>query len=146
MLPVIQINYLAIAAGIVSNIVLGFLWYGPLFGKIWMKEMGLENMEPNTKEMFKSLGFMVLGSFLTAFVLSHSILVWKPSSWNLQGDGPGWVYAAYAAGFTWLGFYIPLLFGSVTWEGKSWKLFFINAFYYLVSLSAMSFILAAWPA
>ncbi|MBI3341870.1 DUF1761 domain-containing protein, partial [Candidatus Curtissbacteria bacterium] len=35
-----QINYMAVVAAAVVNMVLGFLWYGPLFGKPWMKMMG----------------------------------------------------------------------------------------------------------
>ncbi len=147
MLPVIPLNYLAMGVGVVANVIIGFLWFGPLFGKPWAKEMGLDmSQKPDNKQMFKSLGLMIIGTFLTAFVLSHSLFVWKPSSWNLPGDGPAWMYGAYAAFYTWLGFYVPLLFGSIAWEGKSWKLFFINAGYNLVSLFAIGFILAVWPA
>ncbi|GBF39081.1 DUF1761 domain-containing protein [Leptospira johnsonii] len=146
MLPVIPLNYLAILVGVLANVVIGFLWFGPIFGKVWMKEMGYENMEPDTKSMMKSMGIMIVGSFLTAYVLAHSLFVWKPSSWNLPGDGPAWMYGAYAAFYIWLGFYIPMLLGSVAWESRSWKLFFINAGYNLVSLAAIGQILAVWPA
>ncbi|MEI1280173.1 DUF1761 domain-containing protein [Leptospira venezuelensis] len=145
MLPVIPLNYLAILVGVLANVVIGFLWFGPIFGKVWAKEMGYENMEPDTKAMLKSIVIMIIGSFLTAYVLAHSLFVWKPSSWNLPGDGPAWMYGAYAAFYTWLGFYVPMLLGSVAWESKSWKLFFINAGYNLVSLAAIGQILAVWP-
>lgn len=146
MLPVIPLNYLAILVGVLANMVIGFLWFGPIFGKVWAKEMGYENMEPDNKAMIKSMVIMIIGSFLTAYVLAHSLFVWKPSSWNLPGDGPAWMYGAYAAFYTWLGFYVPMLLGSVAWESKSWKLFFINAGYNLVSLAAIGLILAVWPA
>ena len=35
-----QVNYLAVLVSAIAMIVLGFIWYGPLFGKIWTKEMG----------------------------------------------------------------------------------------------------------
>ena len=35
-----NVNWLAIVAGMVANMVVGALWYGPLFGKRWMKELG----------------------------------------------------------------------------------------------------------
>ncbi|PJZ48262.1 DUF1761 domain-containing protein [Leptospira saintgironsiae] len=146
MLPVIPLNYLAILVGVLANVVIGFLWFGPIFGKVWAKEMGLDNKEPDNKAMIKSLVIMIIGSFLTAYVLAHSLFVWKPSSWNLPGDGPAWMYGAYAAFYTWLGFYIPMLLGSVAWESKSWRLFFINAGYNLASLAAIGLILAVWPA
>ncbi|PJZ67450.1 DUF1761 domain-containing protein [Leptospira wolffii] len=145
MLPVIPLNFLAIGVSVLATMVIGFLWYGPIFGKIWVKEMGLENMEPNTKQMMKSMALGIVGAFLTAYVLSHSIFVWKPSSWHLEGDGPAWKYGAYGAFYVWLGFFVPLLFNSIAWEGKSWRLFFVNASHNLVSLMVTGIILAVWP-
>ena len=34
------INMTAILVATVANFILGFLWYTPLFGKAWAKEMG----------------------------------------------------------------------------------------------------------
>jgi hypothetical protein len=35
----IKVNVLAILVAVVVNFILGFIWYTPLFGKIWGKEM-----------------------------------------------------------------------------------------------------------
>ncbi|EQA44845.1 PF08570 family protein [Leptospira broomii serovar Hurstbridge str. 5399] len=145
MQPEIHLNYLAILAGVLSNIAIGFLWYGPLFGKAWAAEMGFpKDMKPDNKQMIKSLVLMVIGSFLTAYVLAHSVDIWRPSSWKVGQDQPAWTYGFFAAFFTWIGYYVPLLFGSVSWEGRSWKLFSINAAYYFVSLQTIGMILAYW--
>src|SRR6266478_3785234 len=40
MQPDIQLNYWAILAAVAASMVIGFLWYGPILGKAWMKEMG----------------------------------------------------------------------------------------------------------
>ena len=45
--------------------------------------------------------------------------------------------------FMWIGFYVPLYFGSVGWENKSWSLFFVNTGYYLVTLQVVGAIFAA---
>ena len=37
-----NINIMAIVVATVANFVLGFLWYTPLFGKAWAKEMGVD--------------------------------------------------------------------------------------------------------
>lgn len=37
----LTINHLAVVAAIVSTFVLGFLWYGPIFGDPWMQMVGL---------------------------------------------------------------------------------------------------------
>ena len=39
MQPVFHLNWLAIAAAVVANIGIGFVWYGPVFGSAWMHEM-----------------------------------------------------------------------------------------------------------
>lgn len=38
----LKINHLAVLVGIVLQFVLGFLWYGPLFGNAWMEMVGLD--------------------------------------------------------------------------------------------------------
>ena len=40
MLPTFTINYLAILACAIVAMPVGFLWFGPLFGKAWQREMG----------------------------------------------------------------------------------------------------------
>jgi len=46
-----------------------------------------------------------------------------------------------AAIFTWLGFYLPVDIGAVTWEKKSWKLFWINTGYHLAMLLVVATVL-----
>ncbi len=143
--PVIHLNWLAIAAAVVSNIIIGFLWYGPLLGRAWMREMGMApDHKPNPAAMKRSMIVMIVGAFLTAIVLAYSVAVWRPSTWNAGTDAADAYYGFASAFFTWIGFYVPVLLGSVAWESKSWKLFGINAGYYLIALLAAGMILAIW--
>ena len=41
-MEMLKINHLAVWAGVVLLTVLGFLWYGPLFGDAWMGHVGLD--------------------------------------------------------------------------------------------------------
>jgi hypothetical protein len=34
-----NVNWLAVIAAALSSFPLGFLWYGPLFGKVWRREV-----------------------------------------------------------------------------------------------------------
>ncbi len=123
----------------------GFLWYGPLFGKTWAREMKFPpDFKPTNAQMTRAMILMVVGAFLTAFVLVHSTEVWRASAWKAGADKPAWQYGFFGGFFTWLGFYVPLLFSGVAWEGKSWKLFAINAIHYLVALQVVGAILAHW--
>jgi hypothetical protein len=38
----LKINHLAVLVAVILQFVLGFLWYGPLFGEAWMGMVGLD--------------------------------------------------------------------------------------------------------
>ncbi len=139
-----QINYLAIAISVVATFVFGFIWYTPLFGKVWGKEMGFKMDEPPaTSVMIKGLVLNIIGNFFMAFVFAHNIAAWYPETWGItpaEPSSPG-AYAIMAALFTWLGFYLPVDLNLVAWEGRSWKLFFINTGYHFLSLLIAAVIL-----
>lgn len=138
----VPINYLAVLGGVVIMMALGFLWYGPVFGKVWIKEMGwsAEAAEAKMKKsMAKNYALMALGSLVMTYVLAHS-LVFASSYLNAAG-----VSAGLMAGFwNWLGFVAPVHLGGVLWDGKSWTLFALNAGYHLVSLLLVGMLLALW--
>jgi hypothetical protein len=139
----LKINMLAILVAVVVNFFLGYLWFTPLFGKIWGKEMGYDpNMKPDPKVFVKGLIFMVIGNFLFAWVLAHNIAAWMfvPGIKEMSPLSN----ALMSAIFTWLGFYFPGQLGATVWENKSWKLFFINSGYSLVSLLVVALILTHW--
>jgi hypothetical protein len=125
--------------------VIGYLWYGPVLGKTWAAEMGLPaDFKPDSKVMTRAVILQLVGAFLTAYVLAHSVQVWRPSVWMVGGDGSDAMYGFMAGFFTWIGFYVPQLLASIAWENKSWKLFFINAGYYFIGLQVVGMILAYW--
>ena len=134
---------LAILVAVVVNFILGFIWYTPLFGKAWGKEMGYDpNEKPEKSAMIKGMLFMVIGNFLFAYVFAHNIAAWTfvPGITEL-GDVTN---AMMAAIFTWLGFYLPGQLGATVWEKNSWKLFGINTGYHLLSLIVVAMILTFW--
>ena len=140
----VEINYLAVLASGISNIIVGFLWYGPLFGKPWASMMGLNFDSPEAmKEMQKKAIPGYIGSFIgalvMAYVLSHSI-TFASSYMNVSGYGAG----LSSAFWMWLGFIAPVTVGVVFWDRKPWKLWFINGGYWLVTLLIMGVILAVW--
>jgi hypothetical protein len=145
MQPMIHLNWVAMVAAMLAVVLIGFVWYGPLLGRAWLKEIGIAaDHKPDPKIMQRGMILMVIGAALMVYVLAHSIEVWRPSSWKLEGDQPHATYGFFGALFPWLGFYIPLLFNSVAWEGRSWKLFSINAGYHFAALLAAGMILAFW--
>lgn len=132
----VPVNYLSVLAAAVVSMVLGWLWYGPLFGKMWSRET---KMKMETKNMGMSYGLMFLGSLVMAYVLSHAIIF---AGTYLQMTGaPAGLMSGF---FNWIGFVAPVTLGSVLWEKKSWKLWILNNGYYLITLLAMGYLLAVW--
>jgi len=139
----LQINMLAVLVAVIANFVLGFIWYTPLFGKVWAKEMGhAPNEKPDKSAMFKGMAFMIIGNFLLAYVLSHNIAAWLFVP-GIKEMG-AFTNAFNTAIFTWLGFYLPGQLGATVWEKNSWKLFAINTGYHLASLLVVAFVITYW--
>lgn len=141
--PDIHISFLAIGIAVAAHFIFGFIWYTPLFGKAWAKEMGFSmDMEVPKGMLVKNLVINLIGNFLLAWVLAHNIAAWDPHSWGHDSDFmPKAASAIMSAVFTWIGFFIPQGLNDVTWGMKSWKLFFINTSYHLLMLLIVSFIL-----
>jgi hypothetical protein len=83
-------------------------------------------------ELIRGMVIMVVGNFLMAFVFAHNNAAWSfvPG----MAEQSKVVLIMNASIFTWLGFYLPVDIGVVTWERKSWKLFAINTGYHLMML------------
>jgi hypothetical protein len=128
-----NINMVAILVAVVANFIFGFIWYTPLFGRAWGKEMGFDlNVKPPASELAKGMIFMLIGNFLMAWVFAHNMAAWSfvPGAKDMSPAGS----ILSASIFTWLGFFLPVDLGAVAWERKSWKLFAINTGYHLLSL------------
>jgi hypothetical protein len=136
----IHISWTAILVTVVANFILGFLWYTPLFGKVWAKEMGFDtSVKPPAGALAKGMIIMVIGNFLMAYVFAHNNAAWSfvPGMSEMPIGGQ----IANAALFTWLGFYLPIDLNTVAWESRSWKLFFINTGYHLAMVAVAAAIL-----
>jgi hypothetical protein len=128
--PVTHASLLALISAVVASFVFGFLWYGPLFGKTWAGLMGFKMEDcKDKKPPVSALLLTLLGAAFTVFAMAYIINNYKPDC-NFG-----------AAFLIWLGFYVPLLFGSVTWEQRPWKLFALNAVYYFLNLQLIATIL-----
>lgn len=138
-----KINFIAVVVAVPINFILGMVWYTALFGKPWMKEMGYDpNMRPDKKQMLKGMALSILGSFLFVWVLAWTMAGWQfiPKAKEMGAL----VNGINSAIFIWLGFFVPVHLSKVVWENHSWKLFFINSGYNLVSALIAAIILAYW--
>ncbi len=142
----IPVNYLAVLVAGVANFILGWLWFGPIFGKVWMGTMGMTmekvevmKAEGKMKGMWKNYLLTFVGSLLMAFTLFH-VITFGSAYLHITGVSAG----LQGALWNWIGFVLPVTIGVVLWDGKSWKYWAITYVYYLVGLLMMGAIIGAW--
>jgi len=132
-----EVNYLAVLVAAVASFLLGWLWYGPFFGKPWMKLM---NFDKNSMKSMKlsPVTAMILG-FLTYLIIAY-VLAGFISILNAATIVEGMKIAFWI----WLGFIATTTLGSFLWEGKSIKLYLLNNAYNLLNILVIAVILTAW--
>lgn len=129
-------NYWAVLAAAVAGWLIGWVWYGPLFGKQWMKWSGI-TMAAAKKNLNPKLSMLLgLGSFyLVAMVLAHLLVLTGTLDFTGAKELVFWL---------WVGFVVPLTVGDWLWGGKSFKLFLLNAIYWVIVLDVAAWILIRW--
>lgn len=130
----IAVDLTAVAIAGVSAMVTGGIWYGPLFGKDWMKLVGIRKEDIKKGEMPKMYGVMFAASLVEAYMLS--IFIHYAGAYTLfDGIKTGvWV---------WIGFVGTVMLGNYMFSKKPMKLFFIDSGYALVNLMVMGAIIAS---
>lgn len=75
-LSLFDVNWLAVILAAVAAFVVGFLWYGPIFGKAWSDGMGFGTMTPEQmKEMQKGAMPGYLASIVANLVVAWGLAV-----------------------------------------------------------------------
>lgn len=142
-----EINILAVVVCVVVAQVLGFLWYGPIFGKSYMAVIGGKKREEMSdkecKEMDKQMRpvyvLNIIVSIVTILVLSCVLRQYMVMDV---------VEGVKIALLMWLGFIMPLAAMNAMWSGKpkklAWNLFLITAGYQLVTFVIFGIVLGLW--
>lgn len=134
-----SVNILAVLTGAIALMVMGAVWYGPLFGARWMASVGItDEMKRQTKKdaMRKTWAMGFCNSLVLSYTLNLFINTLGAFSWT-QGAIVGAVIG--------VGFITTTLFSAVIWEGKKLETFYINAGYYILAPAIVSAIFAVWP-
>jgi hypothetical protein len=131
----ISINWWAILAAVVSNFVIGGAWYSPgLFVTPWLEMSGVDKSEFDSG-LPKALVGDLASAVVMALVLDQ--LLRSSGAADLS-------HGLFVTFGVWLGFVVPVLLGSVTYEHRPFKFFAINAGYRLLTMMVMGSILMLW--
>lgn len=131
-----DVNYLAVLISSVAAMFIGAMWYGPIFGKMWMGYMG--KTEEQLKEGFnpgKTYGLAFLGHFVALAMMAN--LFMYVGVLSLGG-------ALHTAFWTWLGFTIATSFITGLFEDKKFGLLLIDEVYHLVVFLVGAVIIFIW--
>jgi hypothetical protein len=159
-----EINFYAILVAALTTLIIGFVWYGPLFGKAWMKETGLTEEDLKKDSMVKIFGltfvFSVMFAFLMQFLCIHQfgplgmiggpdfIETAKPSYAAFMADY-GTAFRTFQHGalhgfMSGLFLAFPLIAINGLFERKTWKYIFIHSGYWTVVMTIMGAIVCGW--
>lgn len=132
-------NYGAILVSAIASMIVGSIWYGPLFGKKFMEVMGMDKMSAEQKEaMKKSMTMTYIGQFIA------SLLMFFVLDWYIITSVHTGVFGGVANAFgLWLGFVVPLKLGDALWGGKM-ALFWLGIGNMLITFLVAGAILGGW--
>ena len=162
---IMEMNWIAILVAASTTLIIGFIWYSEkVFGKIWMREAGLNKETLENGNMLKIFGLTFLFSLMLSIIVS-ALVVHQFGALGMIG-GPDKVHEAkpsfavfmqdYGMAFrtfkhgalhgfgTGLFFAFPLIAINGLFERRSWKYIFIHAGYWTVSLTIMGAIICGW--
>ncbi len=135
-------NTWVILVSAVLAMAFGALWYGPLWGKLWLEVSGATEADmARREEMMKETNVLYIIQFgmtvIQLYVLSHFI----DFAWDDMA-GIGTVLLA------WLGFVVPTIAGLAMWNARPRKarivMFLLSAGYQFVCFLAFGIILSLW--
>ena len=128
-----EVNWLAVLASVIANMVIGAAWYGAL-AQPWLDGIGKtrEDVQGNQTGPYV---VAVLNSLLMAFILAN-VLSWASVDDLASGLLTGLLMWVGFTGFTFA--------ANHAFEGRSLRLWAINSGTYLIGLVVMGGILAVW--
>jgi Protein of unknown function (DUF1761) len=136
----VVVNMWAVVACAVASVVIGSIWYGPLFGKMYMSARGMDQWPQEKRTAMKNKMLLsYVGQFIASLVMFYilaTFIVWSAPVLNVR-------FAMGVSFFMWLGFVVPLAFGETLWGGKK-TLFWLSIGNMLVTLLVGGAIIGVW--
>jgi hypothetical protein len=160
-----EMNFIAILVAASTTLVVGSIWYSPiLFGKAWMKETGLTEVDLKKGSMLKIFGLTSIFSVFFAMILQvlciHQFgplgMIGGPDMIESAQPSYGAFMADYGDAFrtfkhgalhgfmSGLFLAFPLIAINGLFERKSWKYIFIHTGYWIVTMTIMGAIVCGW--
>jgi hypothetical protein len=134
-MTVLNINPLAVIVATIVPMLLGFLWYGPLFGNTWMAARGITREQMGNVNAGQAYGLTTVLALVTAIAMA--MVVSAASAQNL-------IAGVTLGAIVGIGLVATALATNGIFEERSWTLVGLNAGYQIVSLILMGAVIGAW--
>lgn len=134
-----DINWLTVLIAAFASMVIGGIWFGPLFGKTFLSASGMDKWSPEQQAEAKK-------SMMTSYVLQFvaSIVMFAVLNYLMVGlDQVSLKGGISSALLAWIGLVIPVQLSTAIWGGNR-TIFFLTAGNMLVTLVAAGAIIGAW--
>jgi len=132
----VAINWKAVLLATVVCFVLGALWFGPLFGKPWMRSLG---KDPAVASQSPKIGLRRMLSI--TFILEWVMAICLAYFIGGTADAVHGALYGFLTGLPWVGFTIAV---NSLYEQKPANYIFITGGYWTVAFTLMGLILGAW--
>lgn len=131
-----DVNLVSVLLAAMASMAVGFLWYGALFQKTWLKLMG--KTEAEMKANSSSMGMMYGLSFVAAAVEAYVLSMFL----GLAGATTP-MEAVTTAFWAWLGFVATTMWLNYMYGGKSTNLYLLDTAHHLAAVVVMSVVLVS---
>ena len=130
-------NWLALVVAALSTQVIGMIWYHPkVLGSVWMKETGMEGMQPDPKKMFIKMGISLVLMFGVAYALKYVA--------HGEIEHHTFKHGAYHALMDGALIVIPVIAIGALYENKSLRYIALTAGYWLLCFVSIGGIISWW--
>ena len=110
----LSVNYGAIGVGAVLSLVLGAFWFGPLFGKQWLRLSGATATDREAREKMQQSAGPLYGIQFTLTLFQVTVLAHLVADTTRVGglERALWIWGAFV---------VPTLVGTIMWTNESGK-------------------------
>ncbi|MDA3951626.1 MAG: DUF1761 domain-containing protein [Spirochaeta sp.] len=129
-----MLNWWAVLVGAFFNIVFGFLWYGPIFGRAW-RSVTKRQADPDLSPGLTAYIVVILGAVVSAVVLATVISFLRVYTW--------WSGMMWGAALS-FGFAGTAILTHGTFEGLRLRLSVLYIGYMVIAYAAQGALFAVW--
>ena len=141
----LNIKWLALVVAAIAPLAVGAIYYGPLFGKVWQKEVGITDEHLKAGNYAKIFGLSLIFAFFIAITLWIQVMLGGAPG-EEHGASPYLTFKHGALHGSMIGILLilPIIGTIALYERKSFRYVLLTVGYWTISMAIMGGIINAW--